>query len=274
MNNRINILLIFVLLVGLTIVSPGCTSKKAVTKESLREFTASKLIKEVEHNEFDFDKFQAKVNVKLETNDNSVNVKGQLRMQKDSLIWTSVSLPLGVEVIRVKISPDSVYFLNRTEKTYLAEDIKVFGNISPLITSIEFLQALLVGNDLNLRESDNYKVQTSNGQYNLLISKKLKKSIIHNNEEWKVLLKDLMIDPNMFKITRYRIREYNDSKRNIELQYSDFEKVNGKYIPTKIVIGIHGDVYLKATITYSNITVGDDIDFLFNVPKKYDRIYK
>lgn len=273
MSRKIHILLIFSLLTA-SLFTSSCTSKKAVTKTSLREFTANRLIKEVEHNAFDFDNFQAKMSVKIETKDKNINVKGQLRMKKDSIIWTSIALPLGLEVIRVKVSPDSVFFLNRTDKTYLNEDIAIFNDISPMVTSIKFIQSILVGNDINLRESDNYKVQTNNGQYNLLISHKLKKSIRQNEEDWKVMLKDILIDPNLFKITKYDIREYNDSKRKITLQYSDFEIVNGKYIPTKISISVHGDLTLKATITYSNITVGDNIDYIFNVPKKYDRIFR
>lgn len=143
-----------------------------------------------------------------------------------------------------------------------------------MITSLEFIQSVLVGNDINLRESDNYKVTIDNGQYNLLISKELKKSIKHNEGDWKVIMKDLWIDPQLFKITKYYIKEYNDSKRKIELQYTDFVEVNGKYIPTKILIDIHGNDFLKASISYSNITVGDNIEFNFSIPKKYERIYK
>ena len=88
------------------------------------------------------------------------------------------------------------------------------------------------------------------------------------------MLKDIWIDPQLFKITKYYIKEYNDSKRNIELQYSDFEEVNGKYIPTKISVDIHGDLYLKARIDFSNITVDEPLEFNFSIPKKYERIYK
>ena len=273
MNKKLHILLIFSIF-SLLFVETSCSSKKAMTKTSLREFTARNLINEVEKNNFDFDNFQAKINVKIETNDKNVNVKGQLRMKKDSIIWTSVSLPLGVEVVRVKVEPDSVFFINRNDKTYLCESINVFSDISPMITSLEFIQSVLVGNDINLRESDNYKVTIDNGQYNLLISKELKKSIKHNEGDWKVIMKDLWIDPQLFKITKYYIKEYNDSKRKIELQYTDFVEVNGKYIPTKILIDIHGNEFLKASITYSNITVGDNIEFNFSIPKKYERIYK
>ena len=274
MNRRLHILLIFSLLAVVPFLSTSCSSKKTLTKTTLREFTAAKLIQEVEKNQFEFDHFVAKMNMKIETKDRNISVKGQLRMKKDSIIWTSISMPMGLEVLRIKVTTDSVFFLNRTEKTYLAENIEVFNDISPMITTIGFIQAVFVGNDINLRESDDYKIQIEDGQYNLLISKQLKKSIKNNDEDWKVMLKDIWIDPQLFKITKYYIKEYNDSKRKIELQYSDFEEVNGKYIPTKISVDIHGDLYLKARIDFSNITVDEPLEFNFSIPKKYERIYK
>ena len=274
MSRKFHILLIFSMLAVVPFLSTSCSSKKALTKTTLREFTAAKLIKEVEENQFEFDNFVAKMNMKIETKDRNINVKGQLRMKKDSIIWTSVSMPMGLEVLRIKVTTDSVYFLNRTEKTYLAENIEVFNDISPMITTIGFIQAVFVGNDINLRESDDYNIQIADGQYNLSISKKLKKTIKNNDEDWKVMLKDLWIDPQLFKITRYHIREYNDSKRKIDLQYSDFEEVNGKYFPKEISVDIHGDLYLKAHIEFSNITVNEPLEFNFSIPKKYERIYK
>ncbi|MBO7460041.1 MAG: DUF4292 domain-containing protein [Bacteroidales bacterium] len=274
MNRKLHILLVFCLMAIVPFLSTSCSSKKAMTKTTLREFTARQLIKEVDDNAFDYENMMAKISVKVETNDKNVNMKGQLRMQKDSIIWTSLSLPLGVEVLRIKVSTDSVYFLNRNDKTYLCENIEVFSDISPLITSLPFIQSVLVGNDINLRESDNYKLLIDGDQYNLLISKSLKKSIKQKDDEWKVMLKDIWIDPQHYKITKYHIREYNDSKRKIELQYSDFQQIGEKYIPTKISIDIHGDQHLKADIIYSNIIINDNIDFIFNVPKKYERIYR
>lgn len=258
MNKKFNILLIFSLL-AILLLGSSCSSKKKMTKSSLRDFTASRLIKEVEKNEFDFDKFQAKINVRIETSEKSFTVKGQLRMQKDSIIWTSVSLPLGVEMVRVKITHDSVFFLNRTDKTYLSENIEDFNDISPIISSIKFLQSVLVGNDINLRSGDHYKVKIDDGQYNLSFASELKK---------------VWIDPNLFKITKYYIKDYSESKHKIEIQYSDFVEVNGKFVPTDISLYIHGDDFLKVHIDYSNIVAGENIDFNFSIPRKYERIFK
>ncbi len=273
MNRRIVISLLFGAL-SMLLLGTSCSSKKTLTKANLREFTANRLIKEVEKSNFDFNNIQAKLSVKLEVNDEKHSVKGQLRMKKDSIVWISASLPLGLEVMRMKITYDSVFFLNRNEKTYLAEDILAFSDFSPMIVSIKFLQSVLVGNDINLRDNDRYKVSIDNNQYNLLISKELKKSIKHSNEEWKVMMKDIWIDPELFKITKYYIKEYNDDKRKIEIEYSDFVLVGGKYLPTKIDLNIRGDVSLKASVTYSNITIGDNMEYNFKIPKKYDRIYK
>lgn len=258
MNRKIHIILVFCAL-ALLFVGTSCSSKKKMTKTSLREFTATRIIQEVENNAFDFNNFQAKISVKVDTEDKDFNVKGQLRMKKDSIIWTSLSLPLGLEIVRIKIEPDSVFFLNRNDKTYLCENMEMFNDNSIMTESLQFLQAVLVGNVLDLNENDNYKVEIDDGLYNLLISKKKK---------------SLWIDPQLFKIRKFYIKEHHDGKRKIELQYADFVKVNDKYVPTHITINIHGDINLKAVINYSNIVVGDNIDFIFNVPKKYDRIYR
>ncbi|MBQ4205111.1 MAG: hypothetical protein II662_00440, partial [Bacteroidales bacterium] len=62
MNRRLHILLIFSLLAVVPFLSTSCSSKKTLTKTTLREFTAAKLIQEVEKNQFEFDNFMAKMN--------------------------------------------------------------------------------------------------------------------------------------------------------------------------------------------------------------------
>ena len=68
-----------------------------------------------------FEWLTANLDIGAEVNGTSQDLKGQLRMRKDSLIWVSVTATMGVEVLRAKVSNDSVWLLNRLEKTYLAE---------------------------------------------------------------------------------------------------------------------------------------------------------
>ena len=56
------------------------------------------------------------------------DLSGQLRMRKDSLVWFSVTATMGVEVLRAKVSNDSVWMVNRLEKTYLAEPLDTLAD--------------------------------------------------------------------------------------------------------------------------------------------------
>ena len=71
-----------------------------------------------------FEWLTAKLDIQAEVNGQMFNdLSGQLRMRKDSIVWMSVTATMGVEVLRAKISNDSVWVINRMEKTYLVEPI-------------------------------------------------------------------------------------------------------------------------------------------------------
>ena len=76
------------------------------------------------------------------------DLSGQLRMRKDSLVWVSVTATMGVEVLRAKISNDSIWILNRLEKTYLAEHVDSLDQqIGPLFgLRLPFAQFVLLDN--------------------------------------------------------------------------------------------------------------------------------
>ena len=69
-----------------------------------------------------FEWLTAKLDIQAEVNGQMYdNLSGQVRMRHDSIVWLSVTASMGVEVLRAKVSNDSVWLINRLEKTYLAE---------------------------------------------------------------------------------------------------------------------------------------------------------
>ena len=96
-----------------------------------------------------FEWLTANLSIQAEVNGQSFNdLSGQLRMRKDSLVWVSVTATMGVEVLRAKISNDSVWILNRIEKTYLAEHVDSLDQqIGPLFgLRLPFAQFVLLDN--------------------------------------------------------------------------------------------------------------------------------
>ena len=130
---------------ALLLVATSCASrKKAVTPPQPQtfEWLSSNLSIQAEGNGMAFD-----------------DLSGQLRMRNDSIIWLSVTANMGIEVARVKVSTDSVWVVNRVEKTYLAEPIDAVANYLGIPFNIYLLQNLLLDNNEGLPPVENQTVQ-------------------------------------------------------------------------------------------------------------------
>lgn len=106
-----------------------------------------------------FEWLTANLDIEAETNGTSQDLKGQLRMRHDSLIWLSVTATMGVEALRAKISNDSIWILNRLEKTYLAEPLDTVSAQLSIPVSLPLVQTLLLDNNQGYAPVENQAVQ-------------------------------------------------------------------------------------------------------------------
>ena len=107
-----------------------------------------------------FEWLTANMSIQAEGNGMDFNdLSGQLRMRNDSLIWLSVTATMGVEVLRAKVSNDSVWLINRLEKTYLAEPLDTVSAQLGMPLSLPLLQTLLLDNNQGLPPVENQTVQ-------------------------------------------------------------------------------------------------------------------
>ena len=110
-----------------------------------------------------FEWLTAKLDIQAEVNGQTFNdLSGQLRMRKDSIVWMSVTATMGVEVLRAKISNDSVWVINRMDKTYLAEPLDAISDQLGMPLSLPLVQAQLLGNNEGLAPTENQTVQLKN----------------------------------------------------------------------------------------------------------------
>ena len=244
-------------LLALVLIVSSCSVKKETS--SLRMLSANHIVQEVEDNQFEFDNLEAKFDVKIKDSEglNPMGLKGQLRMQNDSVIWVSLSLKIGVEMARVMITEDSVKFINRTKKTYFTTNIESLDSI--IENPLQFVQGLLVGNDIHIKDNK-YIVEIKNDRYKLETK--------HKSEIEELITKKIYISPETFKMSKYEIiiRSMTSS-----LSYDDFKNVNNKLIPSKIIFedsSLDGII----EINYTDIKVGEKLEFPFNISKKYNKI--
>lgn len=245
------------------LVLGSCSTNK--TTSSLRTLSANHILREVERNQFEFDNLETKFNVKVK-GDNIIGLKGQLRMQNDSVIWVSVSLKLGIEMARVMITEDSVKFINRIDKTYFVESVDKFQERLPSEATINFLQDVLVGNDILFDDNEKFKVAIEDKNYKLSSEK---------NTFW--------VTPKTFKIKSCQLsmvpepvegsRHFDKlSDRTVIINYDNFQEINGKLLPTKIILDTKDEFDINIEIDYTEVKVGEELEFPFNISKKYSRI--
>lgn len=132
----------------LLLAAVSCTSRKKTivpTQPQAFEWLTAKLVIEAEGNGMTFN-----------------DLSGQLRMRKDSLMWLSVTASMGVEVLRAKISSDSVWVLNRMGKTYLAEPMDTISAQLGAPLSLPLVQTLLLDNNDGVAPVENQTVLLKN----------------------------------------------------------------------------------------------------------------
>ena len=128
----------------LLLAASSCASRKktiAPTPPQTFEWMTSNLDIQAEGNGMAFD-----------------DLSGQLRIRKDSLVWLSITATMGVEVLRAKDNNDSVWILNRLEKTYLAEPLDTVSAQLGLPLSLPLVQTLLLDNNEGLPPVENQTV--------------------------------------------------------------------------------------------------------------------
>ena len=96
----------------------SCNTQKKLIKAPIREEGADYLFGKLKANELNYRGFTAKFSAEYTNQGKKTSFNGQLRIQKDSLIWLSFSPGLGIEVFRIMITQDSVMFINRMNNTY------------------------------------------------------------------------------------------------------------------------------------------------------------
>ena len=221
-----------------------------------------------------FDWFTAKISVNYENKGESNSFNGQIRILHDSVIWLSFTPLLGIEVFRVIITNDSVKFINRINNTYFMGDYDYVNKF--LNTNIDFdvLQSFMIGNDLSFYENGKFKASLEGDQYKLSTAErsKLKKFVRNNQEQLKILIQNIWIDPETFKITRADVKEIRRENLKLEANYSVFEKVEDQLFPTSVNFDIFAEKNIHVSVEFSKISINTPQLFPFRIPASYNQV--
>jgi hypothetical protein len=127
----------------------GCKTKKLTSITETKELPEShrELSKKAFDKNSNYDCLILKnFKVKYTNRGNTTTLYGAAKIIKDSLILASLRAPLGIEISRALLSPDSVKVINRSSKRVILSDYTYLNNLLNVPVDYNTVQSLLSGN--------------------------------------------------------------------------------------------------------------------------------
>jgi hypothetical protein len=249
----------------------SCSTQRKIIKAPLKEEGVDYLFKKLKEHELQYAWLTAKFSAEYKNKGQKNSFNGNIRIRKDSVIWLSFSPALGIEVFRIMLTQDSVKFINRMNNTYFTGDYNFVNHY--LNTNIDFdlLQSFLTGNDLSFYENGKFRAGLDNSSYKLVTAArmKLKKFVRNSQENVRVLIQSIFIDPETFKITKAVVKEIKEPNIQLEANYSSFEKIGEQLYPKEMSFDISADNNLSVSVDFSKITINTVQVFPFKIPQSY-----
>ena len=277
MENWLNRMKKFMLLLfipaALLFVS-SCKTTRSSLKKPLKEHGFDYLYARMLENQISFDYLNSKFNVTYLKGKKKTDLRGQLRIRKDSIIWVSLSPALGIEAARISLTDDSVKFINRLNKTYLTGEYAMLDSLIRTTIDYSIIESMIIGNDLTQYDVAKFKASIDGGLYRITIQKrtKIRKYIKTGEIETKVLVQNIWLDPENFKIRKIEIRELGDENKKLQVFYNKYQPVNNQLFPSEVKIEIIAENKITIDISYGKTELNEVLRFPFRISKKYKRL--
>ena len=207
-----------------------------------------------------FTTFYGKAKADFNSERASGNATVYIRMQKDSVIWISVTGPLNIEGARVLITKDSLKIINKLESTVQLSSIQHLRQITRLPFSFSDFQNVILGKpsvfnnaELNFDlKPDSIKVSAQQSSINYIFSF-LRSNFILGQSRFIANSNGNLIDANIF--------------------YNNYQTINGINFSADRDIAITGTAPMRLQLNFKEYNFNQPQTFPFTISKNYSVKY-
>jgi hypothetical protein len=245
------------LLLALPLFFTGC-SKKVVTPLTTTNPAAVLTIQEI-----DFEYFQGKARMILRDANKEREVKANIRIRKDSVIWMTFSV-IGVQGGKALINKDSITIVSNVDKEYFVFDYAELSKRYKFPINYNVIQEAMLGNLIMERKGNDDITQEPSF------------FVLRQHEEAGGIEVVNYVNAASSKIEKVEMKEANTSN-SLTLNYSNFQPVGDKLFPYNGTINlfyktVSGLLNTTIIFEYNKAESGDkELKFPFNIPKRYVR---
>jgi len=245
-----------------------------------------------------------KANVTIYNGKHKTSFKANIRMHKDSIIWSSLSI-LGIAGAKTLMTRDSIKVVNYKDRNYVSESYVMLQEyLNSNILTLENLQKLMLGDWIYITEFDKYRMKYNDENYivSTMSERRLEKNWMEKKidrlekkfekqeekdadkalqtyekkqerkpRKYEGLALEILIDAFDLKVKRIYVKDYYFNSELIT-EYSKFKEVNNIAFPHFVSITTKGKRQLIIEIEYYKITLDQEISTPFTIPKRYERV--
>ncbi len=244
----------------------SCKSKKDLQDGGkLRKRSATYILDKMDKHFIDAEWVNSKASIKLIQANSTLKASVYLRMRKDSVIWASVR-KLGIEVGRLLVTTDSVFLLNKLNKTYEARSFEHLQKIVGLTSSGDKIQDfrniynILLGNPIFLSDK---KMDVSIKKTNYILEQK------DNN-----LQANYTVTGKKFQLNKMIFLDLI-SAREASCSYEGYKELENHYLFSyirKLKLFSRETGHLEAELNFSKVVLNQPTQFKFDIPSSYEKI--
>jgi Domain of unknown function (DUF4292) len=243
------------MLIGFLVIGLSSCSKKIVP------VTTPPVAKTVDVEEIDFGYMHGKARMVYKDEKKERDVKANIRVRKDSVIWLSFSV-VGFQGGRALINKDSITIVSTVDREYYVYDYADLTKRFKFEVNYKVLEAAFLGNLIQNKSATD--VVSQDGVFDVLSQGqgevRIKNAI---NRTTKKIEKVDLIDPG--------------SGNALHIEYGNFQPLGDRTYAYNSTINV---VYKtlttvlnnSITVEFNKAEVGDkELKFPFKIPAKYDR---
>jgi len=188
---------------------------------------------------------KGKVNLIKEKRDITLTIN--IKHRKDSVIWASISAPFGIELFRTMLTKDSIFYINRTNKTFFKKPISHISTFLKADISFNEIQEMITASPSILKNP--YKF-----------------NIVENTFELNAKQVTYKVSADLYRILSASIF---DGDNELIYEFSDFSDEAEFVFPKKFKLKVKSVENFEVGLTYSKIIFNESQKMPFKIPSSY-----
>jgi outer membrane lipoprotein-sorting protein len=268
---------ILLLVIVIVFLLNSCKTTRIVGGiNNLNALSSEEIIEKVEKNTNNAKSYSIRYNTKVRFLNKKHTLSGLLRIKTDSIIWISIGPSVGVELLRVIATKDSLKYINKTNNTFYIGDYEYLKRLTKLNIDFNMMEAVLLSNlflyssNNSLKEELIYTCIDSNSYILRNYKEKIKDYLRKDSQN--DYLQRVEIEPGNFLIESINIKD-KETNRNLNLEYFKYDEINNFNVPHEIGFKFDDvNSLIQLSLKYQKVIINKELKYPFRINKKFTSI--